>query len=74
MLLVPCGKDRKWIKWGFKTQIEMMGWNKSLVWKHHENIILDFSTLKVGRELHARIFQAGENKKKISNRKDDRDL
>lgn len=69
VLLVPCGKDRKWIKRGFKTQIEMMGWNKFLVWKHHENIILDFGMLKIRSELHARIFQAGP-KKRESNRKD----
>lgn len=63
VLLVPCGKDRKWIKRGFKTQIEIMGWNKTLVWKHHESIISDFGTLTVRSELHARIFQAEEEKR-----------
>lgn len=63
MLLVPCGKDRKWIKRGFKTQIEIMGWNEILVWKHHESIISDFGTLTVRSELHARIFQTEEEKR-----------
>lgn len=42
----------------------MMGWNKILVQKPHENIISDLGMLKVRGELHARIFQAGEKKKK----------
>lgn len=68
MLLAPCGKDRKWIKRGFKTQIEMMGWNKILVQKHHENIISDLGKLKVRGELHARIFQAGGKKERAIGR------
>jgi len=60
VVLVPYGKDRKRFKWGFKIQIKVMGWNKILVWKHHENNISGFSKLKVRNELHARIFQAGK--------------
>lgn len=63
VLLVPYGKDRKRFKWGFKMQIRMMGWNKVLVWKQHENLISGFSKLKVRNEMLTRIFQAGKKKK-----------